>query len=231
MGPLASKVLKELRRSRSNVVSLAVARDIATFERMVAANAEDLAGLPAGHRRWLLTFGLLAQFAHAVSELHAFRKLRQRVAEADEEYMPGEPPLSPVLDSFFMSWWMSDLPCGPGRETLLGVVAELAPALSAPAWVRDCARMLAESRLGVYRVEAIGAHRVRLTELVTDAVVEAALPDDLTSRALLWLTRLLPAPPGDESGDFVVWTTPYELLEGETAWREYFERVPGTLAT
>lgn len=225
MGPLATKVLREVRRSQSNIVSPQSARDVTAFEAALAGKRPELSGMPPNHARWMAIFELLGKGVTALTGLHALRKLGPRIDQAEEEYMPGGPPMSPVLDSVFMMWWMADLPAGPGRETLLGIFAEIAPMLSSPPWLAACARALASSRLGVYRVEELGQQRVRLTELGTGVSVQAAVPDDLKARRSLWLTRLLPPPAGDGSGDFVVWTTPYVLADTEQQWTAYLDRV------
>jgi len=90
-----------------------------------------------------------------------------------------------------------ELPVGPGRSTLFGLIADL--------------------------VRQVGKHRV---ELISGLRGEARLPDDLASRAPLWLVRVLP-PLLPGSTDWVVWGSPYALGDpaAEQDWCAYFERL------
>lgn len=226
MKPVALKVMKELRKAkRQPVINLAAAREAKELQKSLLAPRPELDSLPPNHAAWLRALPVLSGIASLLLETHALRKLADRVRDADEEYMPGGPPMSPVLDSVFMTWWMADLGSGPVRESLCSVIAECGPALGLPAELIRCARVLDESRWGVYRVKDLGADRVELEELMGETRVVAHVPDDLRSRGPLWLTRVLP-PLHAEGSDWVVWTTPY-LLGGpsaESEWRAYCER-------
>lgn len=224
MGPVAQKLLKELRKAKAGVVDLTAFREAKKLKSEIEADPE-LEGLPANHQAWMRVFKVLAGLAHALLGMHALRKLAQRVDDADAEYMPGGPPQSPILDSVFMSWWMADVPVGPARETVCSIIADLGAAMGMQRELIECARLFARSRMGVYRVTSLEPHRVQLDELLTGARVCARVPDDMSEGGDLWLTRLLPPiVPGDS--DWVVWTTPYWLggRAQEAEWRQYCER-------
>jgi hypothetical protein len=230
MGPVATKLARDLRRTaRKPVIDLAAMRDLQQMQREIAGSADETSPLPPNHAAWMHVFKVLGSLAHLALSTSALRKLADRVAAADDEYMPGGPPQSPILDSFFTSWWMADLTVGPVRESMCSVLADVGPALGMPAEVCRYARLLGQSRMGVYRMTDLGDDRVELVELVTDSRVTARLPSDLHGRGELWLTRLLP-PIVEGDGDWVVWTTPYRL-DGPKClaqWLAYCERVVGT---
>jgi hypothetical protein len=147
----------------------------------------------------------LALLTNALLGTRALRKAAEQLTAAEEEYAPGGPPMSPILDSVFMSWSLADLPIGPARETLCSIVAEIGPVLGIHPPLMAAAQTLASSRFSVYRVRELSAHPVELTDVCTAQRMEAEVPVDMRQRGPYWLTRLLPplAAPG---GDWLVWT-------------------------
>jgi len=227
MRPIAAKLLKEIRKVRSSkVVDLNALRDtraaVAEMEKL--PDGGDL--LPPNQQTWMSLFQAFAGFASGLLGLKALRKLATRIEAAEEEYMPGGPPMSPVLDSAFVAWWLLDLPIGPRRETVASIVCDIAPVLGAPREMCEWIDVLGQSRLGVYRVEQIGTDRVRLDEVLTGWSAEAHIPSDMKSRGPLWLTRLLPPIRAEQPSDWVVWTTPYTLIgpDALAQWTAYCER-------
>ncbi|HEX7478375.1 MAG TPA: MbcA/ParS/Xre antitoxin family protein [Polyangiales bacterium] len=233
MGPQAAKVIKELRKAkRSGVIDLRAAREASELQQGLASAQDDLGPLPPNHAHWMRVFKVLASLGHALLGTSALRKLSERVEAADQEYMPGGPPSSPILDSVFISWWMADVGVGPRRESMCSILADLALVMDLPAVLAQGAKALAQSHMGVYRVTELGPDRVQLDELLTGRSVCSRLPRDLRGRAKFWLTRLLPSLlPGDP--DWVVWTTPYELdgPDVEHQWLAYCERAVAGVAS
>ena len=167
---------------RATVIDLAALRDARELSQAMDAATAGSDELPASHAAWMRSVTVMSAFAGGLLETHALRKLADRVARADEEYMPGGPPQSPVLDSAFASWWMADLPVGPTRETMSSIIADLGPVMGWPAELTRRARLFAQSRMGVYRATTIGTDRVQLDELVTGARTHAHVPSDCTPR-------------------------------------------------
>ena len=231
MGPVAAKIVKELRKAkRAAVIDLAAVRDARELSHAMDVAMPGSDDLPPNHAAWMRSFAVMTAFAGGLLETHALRKLADRVAAADEEYMPGGPPQSPVLDSVFASWWMADLPVGPTRESMCSIIADLGPVMGWPAELSRCSRHFAQSRLGVYRASKIGTDRVQLDELETGARTHVHVPSDMHTPdgdgSELWLTRLLP-PLTRHSSDWVVWSTPYKLDgdDAEAEWISFCERV------
>jgi len=227
MGPIAQRVITELRHAKtSNAVDLQVLREARQLVPEIDVEDDDLSRLPPHHAAWMKAFTILGTFSHFLLGTEPLQPLAKRIDEAEQHYMPGGPPMSPVLDSLFVSWWMLDLGTGPKRESLCSIVSSAGSVLRIPPGLIEMAEALADSRLGVYRVTETGPNRVCLQDLSNEQTVEALLPEDLKSRGSLWLTRLLP-PLTEGSRDWVVWTTPYLLRDssGERDWVDYFARI------
>jgi hypothetical protein len=232
MGPVASKVIKELRKAKqSRVVELGALREARALAHSLADASEDAEHLAPNHAHWMQVFRVLASLGNALLGTSSLRKLGERVEAADQEYMPGGPPSSPILDSVFVSWYLADLGAGPRRESICSILADIAPVVGLPPIVVEAARTFARSRFGVYRMTELGPDRVQLDELSTGHSVCSRLPRDLRGRAEFWLTRLLPSLlPGDP--DWVVWTTPYGLdgPDVQRQWLDYCERASAGVA-
>lgn len=227
MGPIAQRIISELRNAqRSNVVDLQALREARELPPEIDTEDDDLSRLPPDQAAWMAAFKTLGGLSSILLGAEALQPLAKRMDEAEEYYMPGGPPMSPVLDSLFVSWWMLDLGTGPKRETLCSIIASAGSVLRVPPGLIKMTEVLGDSRLGVYRVTETGPNRVSLQDLSNQHTVEALLPEDLKSRGSLWLTRLLP-PLTEGSQDWVVWTTPYLLRDpsAEQDWLDYFERI------
>jgi len=228
MGPLGKKLLQELRKSpRGNVIDMQTVRDARRFRSELATHQQDMEAVLSPHHVTLMTaFAILSRLGQALLHSRTLHKLAERIENADDEFMPGGPPSSPILDSAFMSWAFMDLGAGPRRESLFGILADIGPALELPQALCDTARLLAQSRLGIYRVKEVGPHRVQLVDLCSGAQGQSKLPQDLASRDPLWLARIL-VPDPETPEDWIVWGTPYALLDddAEADWCAYFERI------
>jgi hypothetical protein len=227
MGPVAQRVISELRHApTSNVVDLQSLREARELHQEIDAEDDDLSRLPPDQATWMKAFKTLGALSHFLLGAEALQPLAKRIDEAEQYYMPGGLPMSPVLDSLFVSWWMLDLGTGPKRETLCSIIASAGSVLRVPPGLIKMTEVLGDSRLGVYRVTETGPNRVSLQDPSNQHTVDALLPEDLKSRGSLWLTRLLP-PLIEGSPDWVVWTTPYLLRDpsAERDWLAYFERI------
>jgi len=100
MGPVATKLLKDLRRAQGNNVrdlhALRQTRDLMNNLERDRQDVDEV--LPPDHRQWMHTFQLLATVANGMLGMDPLRKLAIRVDEANAYYMPGGPPMSPVFE-------------------------------------------------------------------------------------------------------------------------------------
>lgn len=61
-------------------------------------------GLDPTHAGYVFVRHIAAKFAEGASQLPEMRKFAKIVAEAEDEYFPLGPPMSPRTTSFFTSW-------------------------------------------------------------------------------------------------------------------------------
>lgn len=152
------------------------------------------------------------------------------VETAEEEYMPGGPPISPITDSFFCLWTVSDLALGLANETLGGAVLtmlEESKLGKKAEKVATIVRNIAHSSPRVYEVVSSGP------ELVLEDVLNGRRFDCRTDSGYegkpkeLWLVRLLP---GLKKGSsFLTITSPYVLTgANREEWVESLHAVAST---
>ena len=67
----------------------------------------------------------LSVFVEQLSQLPELSQLTNAYADAEDEYMPSGPPVSPLTYSYFSCWGFLDLCVGPRKETFSGVAIDL----------------------------------------------------------------------------------------------------------
>ena len=224
------RVLERMRRQvRSKITNLAAFRDGNAY-------AEALQKSVLSHQQLQQTHPAHAIYAHVqnqmsvmaeqfleLDEMKAFVKL---VSQAQEEYMPSWPPMSPVTKSFFWCWATFDAAVNAQLETIGSVTLAVAVELGVHPTMLTLMRALKDSRMGVYRVDGHGGPGVHLTDLVTHQRCSALCESGYTGAiGELWFARVLPpALPGQS--DHVVFTSPYVLIAPDAmAWIAYFDRM------
>lgn len=236
LGPVARKVLAEIRRAPGrDVVDLNVFRQAREHGAAPATEGQteglteglidelDDSGLPPGHRMWMRAIAELSDIAWPLLEARPLRKLEERLAESDERYMPGGPPMSPLTDSFHTLWALADASIGLKKESLASIATDLARINGAPPALLRAWHTIAASYPGVYRIERRDDQVVALCELVTGHRAEVELADGVPGGVGdLWWTRLLP--PAYDGGYWTSITTPYLLEGGSEMWLAYLER-------
>jgi hypothetical protein len=228
--PIARRVLEGMRRHvRSKLVDLAAIRAGNAHAQALQQSVVTPKKLKGSHPAFALyahvqnQMSVMAEQLLALKETQAFAKL---IGEAEEEYMPSWPPMSPITTSYFWGWSTLDLTVNAHRETLGLVVLRVATEFGVHPTMLALMRTFNDSRMGVYRVEGLTDAGVRLMDLATGqrcaAICESGYPGNLGE---LWFTRVLP-PMLPGHAQHVVFTSPYVLLApDETAWNLYFERI------
>lgn len=247
LGPIAQRVLTELRKHRSRkVIDLAEVRqariDVATQQSSLIS-PEKLAAYDPAHGIYIYAQNVLSALVENLAGLPTLGKLSQAYGDAEAEYLPSGPPMSPLSRSYFICWAMFDLCAGIRRETLASVAIAAGRSLGMePALLEVLGRMQA-SRMGLWVHEGVSGGRVLLRELCTENRCEAVSGSGYQGMpGQIWYVRMMP-PPSEVPGanHAVVFTSPYVLVEGggggrvvparESAWRAYLERtlpqVPG----
>ena len=232
-GPVAKKLVSGLRAvQQARVVDLRSFREgaarAAELQKAVATR-EDLADLHPAHAVYVHVQSQVSVLVEQLAELPETAKLANRIEAAQDEYMPGGPPMSPLTTSHFSCWAFFDAAAGARRETLGTCVLAVGEALGMDPTFLSLGRTRQHSRMSVYAHEgADGAGRTVLRDLATGARAPCIVPSGWRgSRGELWLARVLP-PPVAALEVSTVFTTPYVLRGArESDWLAYFDRVLG----
>lgn len=216
-GPLAQKVLTAIRKHNTNpVVDLAAWRAGRAHAEQIVAEAQrrqaDLADLDPVHGVYAFAQNQLADPIEQLIELPVLVQPADGYDQAQNDSMPGGPPMSPLRTSFFTAWGFFDLTVGIKRESLGRIAIEVCQSLNLEPLLIELYDTLDRSRLGVYRVDGQQHGRHRLTELVTGQIHTAHVASGYRGQpGELRLVRVLPPPPAVLGlGDYgVVFNTPY----------------------
>jgi len=193
--------------------------DVRTYEQLVQEGYDSL------HALYVSAQNFVSLFAEQVSELPEFEAYCDAVEKAEDEYMPGGPPMSPLTNSYFTTWAFFDLPFGPDRETMGTCLLDLMRTMEADPLMIDVLESFQASRMGIY--EHCGSHgrHVRLRELITgDDFVCHSTSGYRGRKGELWYARVCPPVAGVVDYHVVV-TTPYVLTESSVAdWTAYLNK-------
>jgi hypothetical protein len=189
-----------------------------TAEEFLGNARVALKGLKEPIEMYSQILALCISFAEAFAEVvPPLQEWSALVSSAEEEYMPGGPPMSPVTDSLFNYWMVTELRFGPGPETLLESVQALLGAAKpkkSDQKILNILHSLANSRLSIYEVTHKQRGRLTLEEIVTGETVACQCLSGYPGKVgELWLVRLLPGLKPEEP--HITATTPY-ILRGCT---------------
>lgn len=180
------------------------------------------------HAVYIQAQNLTSVFAEAVSELEELHEYAEIVGDAEEDYMPEGPPISPLTRSYFTTWAFFDVPFGRERETVGTCLLDLADRLGMEEWLAGVVRNYQGSRMGIYEHRGRSGSRVRLRELITGRELTCHPTSGYRGRkGQLWYVRL--CPPVAELTDYadyhIVVTTPYVLQNaGRDDWTAYLKK-------
>jgi hypothetical protein len=105
-----------------------------------------------------------------------FEPYYEIVLNAQEEYMPSGPPMSPLTMSYFTTWAFFDLGFGPYEETLGKCLLDAGTLLGFDAKAMDAIRICSESRMAIYELEKLKGKRYLLKALITGEQFECHVP-------------------------------------------------------
>lgn len=239
-GPISQKVLSAIRKTQGRkVVDLSLFREARlsaeNLDKTVIAEKE-MAALDPVHAVYVYAQNKMSVLSEQLGELPELSKVVNAIADAQEEYMPSYPPMSPLTTSYFTCWEFFDLTAGIKRETFGTVIIDACRALGVDESLLTIFELMQDSRMGFYVHESKSGKHVLLRELVTGRKVKAISPAGyLGEPGQIWFIRIMPEPfPELGYGYAVVFTTPYVVLEitengrlvrsSEKEWMEFFER-------
>jgi hypothetical protein len=193
--------------------------EVKSIKRLVADGLDPLHAAYLHAQNYLSVFG---ELACCLSEFETYRAV---VAGAEETYVPGWPPISPVSRSFFTSWALLDLTFGPGSDTICSYALEIGQAFGMSNDLALTLEVMGESAMGIY--EHLGGRDgvVGLRDIVDGQTYPCIVPSNYAGRpGELWYVRLLP--PLNASFNYgVAFTSPYVLLDTtKVDWLAFFDR-------
>lgn len=231
---IASTLVAEIKRqSQSKVVDLKIlirAQAKTEEQQKTVAAPQQLAELHPAHAAYVYAQNQISLITERLSVARAATPLSKIVEKAEDYYCPGGPPLSPLTNSYFTCWAMFDACVGPTRETFGDLVLAVGAELEMDDTLTGLARLMQQSRMGLYVHEGVYGEQVVLRDLVMETEHRCLVPSKYRgSKGELWYARVLP-PPHPSFSESIVFTTPYVLLDPKApAWREYFNRtLPST---
>jgi hypothetical protein len=182
------------------------------------------------HAAYLHGQNYLSVFGELASRLAEFKTYRNVVAKAEETYVPGWPPMSPVSVSFFASWALLDLPFGGANETICSCALEIGQVFGMSDDLALTLEVMGESAMGIY--EYLEGHEgvVDLRDIVDGQIYPCIVPSHYVGRpGELWYVRLLPPLNGTFTYGIAL-TSPYVLVNTTKAdWLAFFDRQEQTL--
>jgi len=193
-----------------NLDDIKKAGETAAALQKTCMSEEELAGLDPLHALYVYASKRLDILAEQLIDLPILRKVRQALADADEIYMPGYPPMSPLTLSYFSCWSMFDLRIGKFKETIGGITAKVSRKIRGDDILAQLFETMNTSRMGLYVFNGQDQEgRGTFQELITGEKINAlVISGYVGTPGEVWLVRILP---GNRFGfDYsVVYTTPY----------------------
>jgi hypothetical protein len=145
------------------------------------------------HAAYIFIQQVSSQFAEGVSRWPEMREYAKAVGEAEQEYLPSGPPMSPLTPSYFTTWAFYDLRIGSGDETLSRCQIDANDLIWLNPDQLNALRKLDESRMGIFEHVGMDGPHVRLRELITDDEFGCHTASGYRGRqGELWYARLLP---------------------------------------
>ena len=227
--PIADKLLRAMKRYKQEKVvdlgAVLAGRRHAEDLQQTIASEPNLARLHPAAAAYAYAQNVLSVMSEQLTALQEMDRFTRLISAAEEQYMPGGPPMSPLTTSYFTCWALCDVCVGLGKETISSIAIALA---SAHGMQRELLRVmgfLEQSRMGIYVHQGVDQGRVLLRELVTGRLLKTISPAGyLGNEGEIWYVRVLP-PPVPEIAEHLAFTTPYVLVQAnEFDWQSYFRR-------
>lgn len=147
------------------------------------------------HRAYVQVMEEISQLVYLLRSFDELRPLLESLKAAEEEYVPGYPPISPLTQSFFHTWAYFDLCHGPDRETLGSICLHLAQEFEINPERLRLMQALCESRMGLFQHQGPDADQlIGLRDLVSGEFSLCHSPSGYPGQqGQIWYARLLPA--------------------------------------
>jgi hypothetical protein len=229
MGQISEKLIKRLGKGRKLAQEIrheagSIQQALDALKLGATARLSRGVALDPLHAAYVAVQNVTSIFAERISQSAEFKPYYQLAAKAEDEYMPGGPPMSPLTGSYFTTWAFFDLRFGPDGETIGTCLLDVADPLGLGEEVNEAVRLMSETRMGIFEHAGIKGGRCVLRELITDDESECYVPAGYPgTQGELWFVRL--CPPVVPVTYHVVFTTPYVLTGfGRADWTAYLSK-------
>ncbi len=235
-GPIARKIIAAGRKQhRQQVVDLSTLRQARDEMRRIIDQSfppSEIGETFPGFAAYIYVTNWVLGLVEAAQDVRELGRHVDRMAKAEEDYMPEGPPMSPITRSMFYAWSLWDLTVGVKRESLGSILLAISRSQGMDPVFLGVLETLVESRLGLHVHEGVTSGRIALRELGTGELRECVCPAGYDgNRGEVWLARVLPSPVV-ASRDSIVVTTPYVIQNpGIAGWQAYLDRTLAKLAT
>ena len=231
MGSVADKMAKKIASSRgSKVVDLANWRE--GRKMALEAGLSGKGSIPAKfsdhdpcHGIYALTQNVASLVSESMSTMKEAKGFVRIVGDAEDEYMPSGPPMSPMTVSYFTMWALFDVRFGCSRETMGSCILRIAPEFDCPSWLTDTVGLMQRSRMGFYVHCGSEGDGVLLREVRAREIASCTVPASyFGGEGQVWFVRVLP-PPDPLCRRHIVFNTPYVIRDWpEDAFVDHLER-------
>ena len=183
-------------------------------------------GLDPVHAAYVYIQQMSSHFAEFVSKLPEMKLYAKLAGDAEEEYMPSGPPMSPLTGSYFTCWAFYDLRFGKDGDTIGKCQIDANDLVLMNPDQLDALKKLSESRMGIYEYIGFADGLVRLRELITGDEFSCLCPAGYKGKSgELWYVRKLPPLMPELATFHVLFTTPYILIEStKDDWMQFLQR-------
>ena len=228
MGAISKKMASRFRKAKKQLGDLRrqvaadfgqIPKDVKSVEALVRSGHDPL------HAAYIAAQNVTSFFAESVSQFPEFDPYCEIVGPAEDEYMPSNPPMSPLTMSYFTTWAFFDVRFGPDRETIGTCLLDLADLLEMDPFMAETIRQFQNSCMSIYEHFGIEGGRCCLRELVTGKEFRCHNSSGYRGKVgELWYVRRCP-PILDLVDYHVAVTTPYILIGTTKAdWTAYLKK-------
>jgi hypothetical protein len=149
---IATRVLTRLSRKRlpDHLDAPGTVHETPAIFQATVAGISELGNLNPTHAAYVYAHNIASEPAErcaAWKEMSPFVKL---ISRAEDKYMPGGPPLSPLTTSFFSCWSIFDACVGAANETIGTILVECCDHFGIGNELSRLIQILQTSRMGFY---------------------------------------------------------------------------------
>jgi hypothetical protein len=173
---VTARILRETRRRVPAMQHVIAGRAMAEEFQTTVVSPSKLARLHPAHAVYVWAqnhTSVMSEQLTAFGEMAPFVKMLSR---AEDLYMPGGPPMSPLTKSFYTCWAFFDACVETTGETIGAVILETGARFGMNADLLRAIRLMQESRMGIYAVDAMESGSAILREVVTGTVRRVIVP-------------------------------------------------------